>query len=81
MENRECVEISDLAVRGQDLIQLGMKPGKEMGKLLHELLEYVIEHPMENEKEKLIRHFSGEIMEKKSEKKITEKNDIIKKRY
>lgn len=58
MENQECVAISDLAINGQDLIGLGMKPGKAMGMVLGKILEYVMEHPHENEKERLIYLFS-----------------------
>ena len=56
--NQECVAISDLAINGQDLIGLGMKPGKAMGMVLGKILEYVMEHPHENEKERLIYLFS-----------------------
>jgi tRNA nucleotidyltransferase (CCA-adding enzyme) len=44
-----------LAVRGDDLIALGMKPGAAMGKLLKELEELVIENPDRNTKEELLR--------------------------
>ncbi len=50
----ECFQLKDLAVTGQDLITLGMKPGPEVGKMLSKLLDIVIEHPEENQKEKLL---------------------------
>lgn len=55
IKEQECFSLKDLAVSGGDLIQAGIKPGKEMGDLLKYLLEIVIEHPEENEKEHLIQ--------------------------
>ena len=43
-----------LAVTGQDLMALGIKPGPHMGKLLKELEELVIEDPAINTKESLL---------------------------
>lgn len=57
MEDGECVELAELAVNGQDLISLGMKPGKEMGELLNAMLEYVLDHPEENQKKRLLQLF------------------------
>lgn len=51
----QCVSLKDLAVKGQDLIAAGMKPGKEIGEKLQELLEIVIEDPELNTKEALLR--------------------------
>lgn len=58
-ENGECVDLNGLAVNGQDLIRLGMKPGKEIGAVLHQMLEYVMEHPEENTKEILTERYMG----------------------
>lgn len=55
--DRECVQIRDLAVNGQDLIRAGVAPGKEMGNILNTMLEYVIEHPEMNKKDKLLQQF------------------------
>lgn len=54
LEKKECVSLKDLAVTGSDLIQAGMKPGKEIGKTLHILLEDVLENPEHNQKEYLL---------------------------
>jgi tRNA nucleotidyltransferase (CCA-adding enzyme) len=43
-----------LAVTGQDLISLGLKPGPQIGKLLKELEELVIEDPSVNSTERLL---------------------------
>ncbi len=53
-EDGECFCLKDLAVTGQDLITLGMKPGPQVGEMLAKLLETVIEHPEKNKKETLL---------------------------
>ena len=47
----DCVSLKELAVTGADLIQSGMKPGKELGETLKRLLELVLEHPEWNTKD------------------------------
>ncbi len=47
----ECVTLRQLAVGGRDLMELGMRPGREIGSMLSELLEYVIDDPERNKKE------------------------------
>ena len=49
--NGECVTLRQLAVGGKELMELGMKPGRELGSMLSELLEYVIDDPERNKKE------------------------------
>ncbi len=51
----QCVSLKELAVSGKDLIEAGMKPGKEMGDCLNELLDLVIDDPEKNVKEELLR--------------------------
>ena len=46
--------MKELAVTGKDLIEAGMKPGKEIGDKLSELLALVIEEPELNTKEELL---------------------------
>ena len=53
-ERGDCLGLKELAVKGQDLIAAGVKPGKEMGSMLHGLLEHVLEKPQDNEKETLL---------------------------
>ena len=52
---QECLSLKDMAVTGNDLIALGMTPGKEIGVLLHDLLELVLEDPKCNTREELLR--------------------------
>lgn len=52
----QCVTLKDLAVTGKDLIDAGMRPGKEIGETLNSLLELVVESPEMNTKEELLKH-------------------------
>ena len=47
----ECVTLRQLAVSGRELMDLGMKPGRDLGSMLSELLEYVIDDPARNRKD------------------------------
>lgn len=51
---REPVEISDLAVDGDDLRTAGIPPGPVLGRILARLLEDVLEEPAHNSREWLI---------------------------
>lgn len=55
VSEEQCVSLKTLAVSGNDLIQMGMKPGREMGEILHRLLELVLENPEYNKKEILLK--------------------------
>lgn len=54
IEKKQCLSLKSLAVTGSDLIQAGMKPGKELGEMLQILLHQVLEHPEWNQKETLL---------------------------
>ena len=56
LEREECLCLKDLAVTGKDLIDLGIKPGKEIGEILNRFLEMVLENPGLNEKEILLNN-------------------------
>lgn len=49
-----CLRVSNLAVDGNDLIQLGIKPGPEIGRILKELLRLVLEEETENRRDVLL---------------------------
>ncbi|HCR85005.1 CCA tRNA nucleotidyltransferase [Muricomes intestini] len=49
----QAVTLRQLSVSGKDLLQLGMRPGKQIGDMLNELLELVIDEPEMNDKDKL----------------------------
>lgn len=46
--------LRDLAVSGNDLMAMGIKPGKTMGIILDELLETVLDDPSQNTREALL---------------------------
>ena len=51
---RDPVELSDLAVDGDDLRRAGFVPGRELGKILHALLDWVLDDPARNVPDLLI---------------------------
>lgn len=55
LEKQQCLTLKDLAVTGKDLIDAGMKPGKEIGEVLERMLGHVLEYPEDNEKEILMK--------------------------
>jgi tRNA nucleotidyltransferase/poly(A) polymerase len=57
----EATGQADLAISGNDLITMGMKPGPQMGTLLKYLTEMVIENPTLNDRDKL-RQMAQEYM-------------------
>jgi tRNA nucleotidyltransferase (CCA-adding enzyme) len=46
--------LRDLAVDGNDLIDLGFRPGPQLGRVLHELLDAVVDEPALNTREGLL---------------------------
>lgn len=64
LERKECVSLKTLAVTGSDLIESGMKPGKEIGEMLNKLLQIVIEKPEYNTKEILLKIKDGNTLKK-----------------
>lgn len=47
-------KVTDLAINGHDLMQIGFKPGRKMGDFLKETLDRVLAEEIENEKETLL---------------------------
>ena len=54
LEQKECISLKTLAVNGSDLIEAGVKPGKEIGEQLNHLLDIVLKDPQKNTKEYLL---------------------------
>lgn len=54
-QQSQCVSLKTMAVTGSDLIQEGMKPGREIGEMLQVLLELVLENPQNNTREFLLQ--------------------------
>jgi tRNA nucleotidyltransferase (CCA-adding enzyme) len=57
-EKGECMSIKDLAVSGNDIINIGFKESKQVGEILEKLLDYVIENPCNNRKKELLVYAS-----------------------
>lgn len=55
-EEESCFDLSGLAVKGDDLLALGIPAGPEVGTLLHELLEKVIDGELPNDKAALLTY-------------------------
>ena len=52
--DNSCFSLKDLAINGDDLIQLGIPKGKEIGIILNQLLDLVIQEEIHNTKDALI---------------------------
>lgn len=52
--SNQCLNKRDMAINGDDLISIGMKPGKDMKNMLNYLFGCVLEKPELNDKQKLI---------------------------
>lgn len=50
----ECVSLKELNIKGKDLIEAGLKPGKQIGEILNRLLAEVIERPQLNDRSILL---------------------------
>lgn len=55
LKSGECFTLKCLAVRGDDIIELGFNTNEELGNVLKSLLWHVIEHPADNQREVLLR--------------------------
>ena len=55
ISSKQCFSIKDLAIDGNDLINIGIPEGKEIGQILKHLLELVIDEEIENQKEELLK--------------------------
>ena len=51
---RDPLSLKELAVRGEDLIAAGVRPGPDVGEALHRLLEEVLEDPGRNTRDYLL---------------------------
>lgn len=58
---KQCYTLKDLAIKGEDLINIGVKNGKDIGIFLKKCLDYVIENPNENKEEILLNIVKKEL--------------------
>ena len=54
MAEGAALAIRDLAITGQDLMKIGLRPGPLFGEILKILLDEVIDDPTKNEPERLL---------------------------
>ena len=55
----DCISLKTLAVSGHDIMEAGVKPGKEVGAALAGLLELVLEDPKRNTREILLQYLGS----------------------
>ncbi len=58
IDENQCFSLKDLAVKGTDMIELGLR-GKDIGTALDELLKAVMEERCQNDRESLIKYYHG----------------------
>ena len=68
LKEKQCFSLDKLAIKGQDIMELGLSPGPEVGRILNELLEFVLDYPRYNTREALLP-FTKKIIEKNREDK------------
>ncbi|MPN40436.1 hypothetical protein SDC9_187973 [bioreactor metagenome] len=54
LEEKQCFTLKELAINGNDLIEIGIPNGRKIGEILNWILEQVMEEQLENTKEILI---------------------------
>lgn len=59
IQNNECITLKNLAVNGEDLIAIGIKPGKELGLILNKIFDYVINEKLPNNKKDIIYYLKN----------------------
>ena len=60
IERGDCLSLRGMAVNGSDLIEMGVKPGREVGDILAGMFEEVLNVPEHNNKEYLLYRFVKE---------------------
>ncbi|HZJ78609.1 MAG TPA: HD domain-containing protein [Clostridia bacterium] len=61
INSKSCLNLSDLAVNGNDIVNVGVSQGKKVGKVLEYLLNEVLESKVDNDKEKLLEYLKNYI--------------------
>lgn len=60
LASNACLRIKDLAIGGNDLIEVGINPGKQIGEILNKILDKVVEQPELNTEENLLNFIKEE---------------------
>ena len=56
LSEKQCYNLNDLAIKGTDLIEIGLPTGKHIGETLGELLNKVIDEDLKNERDVLLNY-------------------------
>ena len=59
LEQQQCFSLRDLAVKGSDIMAMGVEEGPKVGEILDRLLEEVIEGRVENDRAQLMELVKG----------------------
>ena len=59
IEEEQCFSISDLAINGHNIMDLGVPEGKRVGEIIKKLLDAVIAEDIENEHTALVEYAKG----------------------
>ena len=54
-EENACLPLTDLAVKGKDLMELGFEAGPRLGQALETLLDLVVDGDLPNERDALLK--------------------------
>ncbi|MCR8641369.1 HD domain-containing protein [Paenibacillus sp. N1-5-1-14] len=61
LNEKEPMNLKDLAINGDDLILIGFKPNRQMGQTLNNLMEEVLKNPLINKRDLLLEMARGMI--------------------
>ena len=59
---KDCLTIKDLAINGNDLLELGFDAGPQIGQILQLLLNLVLDHPNMNKRESLLTYCEKQLL-------------------
>ena len=62
LERNDPLSVKDLAINGNDILNLGLKEGRSIGKMLNELLELVLKNPELNQRDILLNIVKKELL-------------------
>ncbi len=60
---KQCFSLKDLAVKGGDLMEIGIPKGPVIGKILDEILNLVLENKLINDKDEIIKYVKEKFLQ------------------
>ena len=55
LQRGDCLSVKEMAIKGSDLIQIGVEPGVKMGEVIEKLFEMIIEDHTINQRDTLLK--------------------------